>query len=89
MFCSGTVKERMSKHDEKILDTVCRFAVSFFQEEMERQKEKSQNSLDTDDDDDGVELPPFLHKLFDWLLDHHNVEGSQVKRVKESHCKDL
>ena len=28
---SGSVKEGMAKHDEKILDTVCKFAVSFFQ----------------------------------------------------------
>ena len=76
---SGSVKERMAKHDEKILDTVCRFAVSFFQEAVERQKEKTQNSLDSDGEEEEVELPPFLHRLFEWLLDHHNVEGSQAR----------
>ena len=28
---SGTVKERMGKADEKILETICKFAVSFLQ----------------------------------------------------------
>ena len=30
-MASGTVKERMGKADEKILETICKFAVSFLQ----------------------------------------------------------
>ena len=31
---SGSIKERLSKNDEKILETVCKFAVSFLHEEV-------------------------------------------------------
>ena len=85
---SGSVKERMFKHDEKILETVCRFAVSFFQESIEKKKEaEAEKSVgdqadDEEDDDEGIELPKLLHQLFDWLLDHHGVEGSQVRSGK-------
>ena len=37
---SGTVKERMAQNDEKILETVCKFAVSFLQVRLPTNRQK-------------------------------------------------
>ena len=55
------------------------------QDEQEARQNKKRDGLNssgrglTDESDDElneselIELPEFLHKLFDWLLDHHAV----------------
>ena len=72
----GSIKERMAKNDEKILDTVCKFSVSFLEDKKAEEKE---NRDEEDEDEDGIEIPEFLRRLFDWLLDQHSVEASQAR----------
>ena len=69
----GSSKDRMSSYDEKIFEVVCQFATSFLHTEEE--EDKSENL----DQSELVELPPFLRDLFDWLLDHHEVESSGAR----------
>lgn len=64
----GTGKDRMDHKDEKILETACRFVTSYLPK-----NEDSENEYDL------VQLPPLLRRLFDWLLDHHEVEGSGAR----------
>ena len=73
----GTSKDRLNTFDEKIFEVVCQFATSFLhkQEEESNDKEK-ENGLDKSE---LIELPPFLRELFDWLLDHHEVESSGAR----------
>ena len=48
--------------------------------QIEKRKEAREKNDEADpEDDDLVELPWLLRKLFDWLLDHHEVEGSQAR----------
>ena len=69
------IKMRVCKNVSKFI--LVRLVYSF-PDALEANKEKrQQSSLDSDDEEE-EELPPFLHNLFDWLLDQHNVEGSQV-----------
>ena len=72
----GTSKDRMTTFDEKIFEVVCQFGTSF----LKKEEDESMNSSKANDDDDAlVELPPFLRDLFDWLLDHHEVESSGAR----------
>ena len=66
--------------------------ICIIKEEQERiRKQKEANPAnEASDDSDGmlnesvlIELPYFLRKLFDWLLDHHAVSY----KVKHKKCK--
>ena len=77
----------------QIIDSFC-----YLQEEQEaRQKKKdglnSSGNGSTDESDELneselIELPYFLHKLFDWLLDHHAVSNSYTFRHLGAFVKD-
>ena len=82
----GTSKDRLTSFDEKIFEVVCQFATSFLHENKEnvendedRDKKNKSKNESMDEDDHLVELPPFLRQLFDWLLDHHEVESSGAR----------
>ena len=74
----GTGKDRMSSYDEKIFEVVCQFATSFLHSE-DKEKENSDDTAAALDQSELIELPPFLRDLFDWLLDHHEVESSGAR----------
>ena len=57
---------------DRTLEFVAKFACSFFEERDNASEET--NNVGIDD-----ELPPFLYRLFAWLLDHHEVEGADTR----------
>ena len=69
----GTSKDRLNTYEEKIFEVVCQFATSFLHQEELEQKENDLEKSEL------IELPPFLHQLFDWFLDHHEVESSGAR----------
>ena len=76
MIILGTSKDRMTTFEEKCFEVACKFSTSFLQ------KEDTENQTITNDnqnDESLIELPPFLRDIFDWLLDHHEVESSGAR----------
>ena len=47
-------------------------------EVKEKNEGGEEEEEEEDDDDEQVDLPWLLRQFFDWLLDHHEVEGSQA-----------
>ena len=83
----GSSKDRMCTFDEKVFEVVCQFATSFLQSKTETEEGNDTEKNTTKETDlnetDLAELPPLLRDLFDWLLDHHEVEssGSEMYRM--------
>ena len=72
-----TFREK-TEYVDHVLEMCCRFASSFLQSSTtegsaDQPTEAKDKSVNEEDDDDSHELPPFLCKLFNWLLDHHEV----------------
>ena len=57
---------------DRTLEFVAKFACSFLGE-RDNVNEETQDVVIDD------ELPPFLYRLFAWLLDHHEVEGADAR----------
>lgn len=66
---NGSCKERPNKYDEKIFDVVCRFSASFVIDAIESRKTEENDEADVED----LEVPWVMKKLFNWLLDRHEV----------------
>ena len=74
----GTSKDRMTQFDEKIFEVVCQFGTSFLKKDGD--DEEGENTKNLNESEDGtIELPKFLRNLFEWLLDHHEVESSGAR----------
>ena len=66
---------------ERCLEVACKFAASFLKNK-EKEPSKDDNKDETEsqkEEEEATELPPFMGKLLGWLLDHHEVEGSQAR----------
>ena len=74
----GSSKDRMSSFDEKIFEVVCQFATSFLQDVAEKDGDNTETTK-VDEESEPAELPPLLRDLFDWMLDHHEVESSGAR----------
>ena len=61
---------------DRVLEVSCRFAASFLKEKVEEEEKNNDESMDRSSED-FVDLPPFMHWLIDWLLDHHEVSIRQ------------
>ncbi len=72
------IKER-TPYVDRCLEVACRFASSFLKEQQDKDKDKDKNESSAEDEEDLPDLPPFMHWLFEWLLDHHEVEASQAR----------
>ena len=67
-------KER-TPYVDRVLEVACRFAASFLKDKESGEVKAKDDSMDTTDD--FVDLPPLMHWLIDWLLDHHEVEKKE------------
>ena len=68
----------MTQFDEKIFEVVCQFGTSFLKKDGD--DEEGENTKNMNESEDGtIELPKFLRNLFEWLLDHHEVESSGAR----------
>ncbi|TRY70433.1 hypothetical protein TCAL_09294 [Tigriopus californicus] len=79
-----TRKER-TPYVDRCLELACRFVTSFLPTKKAKsasdneETAKGEDEDDEEEDDDLVELPPLMHRLIHWLLDHHEVEGSSAR----------
>jgi hypothetical protein len=49
------------------------------QEGSEAENDTAGAMEDEEEEGDDLDLPPMLHKLFSWLLDHHEVQSNQAR----------
>lgn len=68
------LKER-TPYVDRCLEAACRFAASFLKEQQQQQEEDQEQR---DEDEDPPDLPPFMHWIFEWLLDHHEVKKGRL-----------
>lgn len=64
---------------DNALEMACRFACSFMPDDKKKEDEAGDKSGNNDEDDELIELPPFMNKIFNWLLDHHEVSGNVLE----------
>lgn len=79
-----TAKDRTPFVD-RCLEMACRFAASFIKKPEENPDQSQQQPGEENEIPEEEDLPPFMHKLIKWLLDHHQVIKLEEYYVKPNH----